>query len=132
MKEIKRNLEALHYQLQLSRDRTHARTPDDKFALQQHSEIMTEFYRSTKLIETFRSHSVCVCCFTQISTHAIPCGHVLCTSCIKGYGSTSNRFDFSLYDCPLHPIETRAQWGRPCIIRFKPDFAGVRLLSLDG
>jgi patatin-like phospholipase/acyl hydrolase len=32
--------------------------------------------------------------------------------------------------CPLHPAVTR--WRSPCIIRFKPDHAGVRLLSLDG
>jgi hypothetical protein len=130
--EIKESLEDLQQQLQLSRDRTQPGTEDDTFVLQQHSLTMTRFYRKTTLIDKFRNHSFCVCCFTQISTYAIPCGHVLCTACIQGYGSTSNKIDFGLDCCPLHPDETRTQWRRPCTIRFKPHFAGVRLLSLDG
>lgn len=103
---------------------------EEEAILELHSENMRSFYRETKQINRFHSHDACVSCFTQISQHALPCGHILCTPCVKGYGSCEDRFSFSLTRCPLQCH--RQRWPRPFIIRFKPDFAGLRVLSLDG
>jgi len=40
-----------------------------------------------------------------------------------------NKVDFAITSCPLHSDK---RWSNPYVVRFKPDFAGVRLLSLDG
>jgi hypothetical protein len=66
----------------------------------------------------------------NVPEHPLPFGHVLCTPCIKGYGSPLEHSLVRMDCCPLHPEE----WEKfgPWIIRFKPDFAGVRVLSLDG
>jgi hypothetical protein len=117
-------------QKELKDDMAVYKTPDEDAILELHSDYMTHFYKTTKQTELFRSHDACVCCFTQISQHALPCGHVLCTPCVKGYGSCGDKFVFTLDCCPLHPRKTR--WPNPFVIRFKPEFAGVRVLCLDG
>lgn len=129
VKTLENCIAALQNELQLERDHTNVEKPDDVLVLRKHGALMAKFYTETKA-NGFISHSTCVSCFTDISMHPLPCGHVLCTPCVKGYGRTVNNLDFNFNCCPLHPEQTR--WGRPSIIRFKPDFAGVRLLSLDG
>jgi hypothetical protein len=129
VKNLEDCIAALQNELQLERDHTNVEKPDDVLVLRKHGALMAKFYTETKA-NVFTSHSICVSCFTEISMHALPCGHVLCTPCVKGYGRTVNNLDFNFNCCPLHPEQT--QWRRPSIIRFKPDFAGVRLLSLDG
>lgn len=125
-------METLQTFLQSDRDRDRASpaTPDETLVLRQHSAIMADFYGNRSPAHKFTSHLICVCCFMDIAQHPLPCGHILCTSCVKGYGDCVNKHDFSLRWCPLHPDETR--WDVAFIIRFKPEFAGVRILSLDG
>lgn len=65
-----------------------------------------------------------------IPQHSLPCGHVLCTPCVKGFGKSLNGSEYSLESCPLHPDD--GSWRDAYVIRFKPDLAGVRVLSLDG
>jgi Zinc finger, C3HC4 type (RING finger) len=132
MADLEYYIEALQNEFQLERDHANEKheLPDEVLVLRQHSTLMSNFYSETNQAE-FRSHSTCVSCFAEMSIHALPCGHVLCTPCVKGYGKTVNKLDFNFKYCPLHPEQTR--WvGSPFTIRFKPDFAGVRLLSLDG
>jgi hypothetical protein len=129
MANLERHIVDLQNKLQLERDRTNVETTDDVLVLREHGALMAKFYSEDK-VNGFIRHSTCVSCFTEISMHALPCGHVLCTPCAKGYGKNINNIDISFNCCPLHPEQTR--WGRPFIIRFKPDFAGVRVLSLDG
>jgi hypothetical protein len=130
MKDLEGFIETFQKRFQLQHDQK-PELSDEVLILRQHSELMSNFYSENQFANKFRSHSTCVSCFAEISIHPLPCGHVLCTPCVKGYGETSNKLDFIFKYCPLHPEQT--QWERmPFTIRFKPDFAGVRLLSLDG
>jgi hypothetical protein len=103
---------------------------DESHALELHRKEMDKFYRGRGTAKEFRSHTVCFSCLMGIPQHSLPCGHVLCTPCVKGFGKPINRCDFSLISCPLHYDE--CSWNDACDIRFKPDLAGVRVLSLDG
>jgi hypothetical protein len=76
----------------------------------------------------FHSHTVCLCCLFEVPRHALPCGHILCTSCVKSYGTKSKLF-FEIDSCPL---EVNADRGFPAQIYVKPRTAGVRVLALDG
>lgn len=76
------------------------------------------------------SMATCYCCLMNVPQHPLPCGHVLCTACVKSYGEPLKYSSVRIDSCPLHPDETRNL--QPWVIRYKPDFAGVRVLSLDG
>jgi hypothetical protein len=106
--------------------------PDAVLALNQHVEILIQFYARAKLQSQFESQSTCVLCFMESSEHALPCGHVLCTPCVKGLGKKMSKTEYRLKSCPVHTKKSRTKWENPHVIRFKPKFAGVRLLSLDG
>ncbi|KAF2128735.1 hypothetical protein P153DRAFT_340903 [Dothidotthia symphoricarpi CBS 119687] len=100
-----------------------------------HSKNMNLLYDTIGSAEDFLSHTTCFCCLMQAPQHTLPCSHALCSQCVRSYGkrlrsAPSNKHVLSLECCPLHPAST--QWPTPCIIRFKPDHAGVRLLCLDG
>jgi hypothetical protein len=99
-----------------------------------HVTHMSKFFASVRDAQLFVSHSTCFCCLMQVPNHPLPCGHVLCTSCIKGFGRRKSRVTCEMLFCPLHQEETEIKWQNqlPWIIKFNPEFAGVRLLSLDG
>jgi hypothetical protein len=59
--------------------------------------------------------------------HSLPCGHVICTPCLLGYGERQERDVIEITSCPLHSERT-FRW----IVYLKPDAAGVRVLTLDG
>ncbi|KAF2650662.1 hypothetical protein K491DRAFT_697115 [Lophiostoma macrostomum CBS 122681] len=90
------------------------------------------FYQHLGGADKFISHSVCFCCLREMAEHPLPCGHILCTRCVRVYGSPSERLSgmYVVTSCPLHDTTGvfPAQWG----IYFKPELAGVRILSLDG
>lgn len=101
-------------------------------ALQLHQRHMDQFWSELRSASSFQSHATCFCCLMEIPQHPLPCGHVLCTGCVKAYGMPRKGCTSSILmeNCPLHKQETEDK--RPWTIRFKPDFAGVRLLALDG
>lgn len=100
-----------------------------------HSHNMHELLDRIGSPEEFLSHSTCFCCLMQSPQHSLPCGHVVCSACVRYYGkplgsNSISKDTFQLTNCPLHPYTTT--WPRPHVVRFKPDHAGVRLLCLDG
>lgn len=100
---------------------------------QSHSRRLESFFESFDSTEPVRSHTTCLCCLMQMPKHPLPCGHVLCTECIRSFGKVCpNRVTWEMPFCPLHRSETEGKWLKPWIIKSKPAFAGVRLLSLDG
>jgi hypothetical protein len=108
-------------------------TSDLKLYAKCHAQHLETFFQNVPNASQFISHSTCFSCLMQVPHNPLPCGHVLCTSCIKTYGKLKqNRVTWEMTYCPLHRAETEGQWSKPWIIKFKPDFAGVRLLSLDG
>ena len=81
-------------------------------------------------LDSLKSYATCLCCLMDTPLHPLPCGHILCVSCIKDSGRLLDDYNYMLSSCPLHPSETK--WSAPHFVRFKPDLAGVRVLSLDG
>ncbi|UPX14192.1 uncharacterized protein EKO05_0004682 [Ascochyta rabiei] len=96
-------------------------------------DVMTWFYRhvsTTGRLQGYNSHSVCFCCLSEPPEHSLPCGHVLCTPCVKTYGQQHSRTEVDIQKCPLDIQPARVY--QPWRIYFKPKSAGVRILTLDG
>ncbi|OCL08081.1 hypothetical protein AOQ84DRAFT_293846 [Glonium stellatum] len=105
-------------------------TPDEKAYIDLHTRNMTSFYKGLGSARRFISHCTCFCCLMEIPEHPLPCGHILCAKCVRSFGQAHNKSNFELNSCPLHPDDSR--WAKPCVVRFKPEYAGSRILSLDG
>lgn len=103
---------------------------DGKIALDLHKEYMAGFYASVGYAENLLSHATCFSCLMDVPEHPLPCGHVLCTACVRAFSKAITKSDVALNSCPLHSSTT--QWSKPYQISFKPEGAGVRILCLDG
>ncbi|TKA29096.1 hypothetical protein B0A54_16206 [Friedmanniomyces endolithicus] len=120
--QLRAAIEGIHrdfsYELeQASHEDTQA-IPEESIALELHGEYLNQFFEAV-------GPAAAIC----TSQHPLPCGHVLCTACIKAYGKAS-KSSVTLQCCPLHREATR--WAKPAVLKFKPTSAGVRILSLDG
>jgi len=103
--------------------------PEERIALDLHIEYLNHFFEAVGPAASICSHSTCFCCLMDVPEHPLPCGHVLCTACIKAYGR-QQKSTVWMACCPLHREAT--SWARPAPIKFKPLGAGVRVLALDG
>ncbi|KAK4504134.1 hypothetical protein PRZ48_005049 [Zasmidium cellare] len=103
--------------------------PEERIALDLHGEYLNQFFEAVGPASSICSHATCFCCLMDVPEHPLPCGHVLCTACIKAYGKQT-KSNVVVPCCPLHIESTR--WAKPTVIKFKPPGAGVRILSLDG
>jgi hypothetical protein len=90
------------------------------------------FYQGLGGAERFVSHQTCYCCLRELAENPLPCGHVLCTPCIKSYGKPNANLPYSyvMTSCPIHQSNT--VFPTNFSVSFKPPLAGVRILSLDG
>jgi hypothetical protein len=95
-----------------------------------HQQNLDDFYRHLRVGEHYHLLATCICCLTEVPQHLLPCGHVLCTSCVKDFGHRRDEYCISIERCPLHPDDADGSFDWQ--VRFKPNFAGVRILSLDG
>jgi hypothetical protein len=109
-------------------------TGDNTIAYDLHRGCMESFYASFEnfTASSFNSLTTCFSCLMEVPQHPLRCGHILCTACIKAYGRgcTNHRNSVLMDHCPLHSSATRNKQTR--IVHFKPDYAGVRVLTLDG
>ncbi len=81
--------------------------------------------------QTAKSNKACFACLQSVPDHALPCGHVFCEQCIKDFGRSSEdqRSCVEVTQCVL----CLSKWLKPPqLVRLKPKFAGVRVLTLDG
>jgi hypothetical protein len=99
--------------------------------------VLTNFFLHTSAAadqskaEVFlHSHTACFCCLFEQAEHALPCGHILCTSCVTMYGQWKGPNEIELFECPIENTDNRryTSWT----IHLKPKSAGVRILTLDG
>lgn len=107
-------------------------TANDRIlAYELHQTCMARFFRSYEGYNAsrFTSLTTCYCCLMEVPEHPLQCGHVLCTGCVRAYGHQFDSHSMLMDYCPLHLGQ---RFDRPWIIHFKPDYAGVRILTLDG
>ncbi|KAI4121211.1 MAG: hypothetical protein LQ338_006492 [Usnochroma carphineum] len=102
---------------------------EEREAARLHSKRMDEFYSSLGGAEKFFSNVVCLSCLEDMPEHALPCGHVICSKCVRTFGTVRSEGLISLKGCPLSYHVT---WKPDVQIILKPDQAGIRILSLDG
>lgn len=109
-----------------------------------HRERLGHFYSilrsKTATATSITSLTTCLNCLMEVPQHPLQCGHTLCTPCVKAYGrhpidpnsndpNSSDPNSFVMDYCPLHDSTFNKQsWT----VRFKPEYAGVRCLTLDG
>lgn len=103
--------------------------PEERIALDLHADYLNQFFEAVGPAASICSHATCFCCLMDVPEHPLPCGHILCTACVKAYGKHT-KSAVSLNCCPLHRESTK--WAKPAVIKFKPWGAGVRVLALDG
>lgn len=114
---------------QLAHDGSVEAVPEERIALDLHVGYLNQFFETVGPAGSIVSHATCFSCLMDVPEHPLPCGHVLCSACIKAYGKPF-KAGVSLSCCPLHQESTK--WPKQATIRFKPAHAGVRVLSLDG
>ncbi|KAH8665171.1 hypothetical protein BGZ60DRAFT_379045 [Tricladium varicosporioides] len=95
-----------------------------------HNSQMKTFFDHIGNVDNFISHLACFSCLRELPEHPLPCGHVLCTPCVEACGRRSGKSTILLESCPLH--STATTWVTPWEINIKPQYAGARILSLDG
>ncbi|KAI1360297.1 hypothetical protein F5Y08DRAFT_331673 [Xylaria arbuscula] len=96
-----------------------------------HQEQLNELYSNNLgWAMNFISYTSCLCCLRELPECALPCGHVLCLSCIEIYGYRTSRTTIEISRCPIHVRDLIA--SPPWVIVTKPRFAGARTLCLDG
>ncbi|KAI3328065.1 FabD/lysophospholipase-like protein [Xylariaceae sp. AK1471] len=105
------------------------RRSDVQIATILHRERISNFYAGLGNPSNFISHAACFSCLREFPECTLPCGHILCLSCIQAYGQKTSRMTIELNRCPLHVREPITE--KPCIFALRPPGAGVRVLSLD-
>ncbi|KAK4629215.1 Calcium-independent phospholipase A2-gamma [Fulvia fulva] len=117
------------------RVRTRAREgiPEEQAAAETHEDwVLPHFIEHAARgdAKAFISHTVCFACLFEPPEHALPCGHVLCTRCLKTSGKVSLSRFVEIARCPLERKESRFRtaWR----VHLKPASCGVRVLTLDG
>jgi hypothetical protein len=113
-----------------SSDSGQVRTLDFRNALEQHEKLLERFYSNPSLAPNNFSLSTCFCCLLEVPQHPLPCGHLLCAACVKDFGQHIDGTTTLIEQCPLHPAD--AQNVSSTLVHHKPDFAGTRILALDG
>jgi hypothetical protein len=102
---------------------------EEQAATELHQQLMKEFYSNMGNVDAYTNHSACFCCLRELPEHPLPCGHVLCTPCVKSFCIRKDNVSYTMDHCPLHPDpEGKREWQIP----IKPELAGVRILTLDG
>lgn len=106
-----------------------SQTSEAREAADLHLKRMDEFYSSLGGADKFYSNVACLSCLEDMPEHALPCGHVICSKCVRTFGTVWSEGLISLKGCPL---SYHVRWKPDVQILLKPDQAGVRILSLDG
>lgn len=125
------HLEELDDELSRWRQRgASGRLTDQQFAYDFHRDNLSAYFGSFEEDIVGANNMTCYGCLMEVPQHALPCGHVLCTNCVKMFGQETDSHTVTMNFCPI--ARRNSPTFVPISIRFKPAFAGVRVLSLDG
>lgn len=105
----------------------------DKVAYELHRNNLIEFFENHG--KTVEGRQTCYGCLMEVPQHLLPCNHMLCTACIKMLGRITDKNTYTVDFCHFETRAARASSSNSSArisIRFKPEFAGIRILSLDG
>ncbi|PLB46500.1 hypothetical protein P170DRAFT_457118 [Aspergillus steynii IBT 23096] len=94
--------------------------------------VLKNFYHHLGGPAKFISHTACYACLVEPPEHLLPCGHVLCTPCVRIFGLSRGKYSYEMLSCPLHIDQAEGQCPPFWPISIKPPGAGTRILSLDG
>jgi hypothetical protein len=94
-------------------------------------QTLRPFYKHLENSHRLYSNTICLSCLFERPEHALPCGHILCTSCVKAYGKVRAANLVEAHQCPLESNPTKRRFP-PFSIFLKPESAGSRVLVLDG
>jgi predicted acylesterase/phospholipase RssA len=94
--------------------------------------VLHNFFDHLYGAQSFISHTACYSCLIWTPQHPLPCGHVLCTKCVKAYGTLVGRTTIEMKYCPLHHARTEEYFVNPWPISLAPAESGTRILTLDG
>lgn len=75
-----------------------------------------------------RHTTFCICCLFQPTEALLPCGHMLCTECIRSFGQQKSQTLVEVLECPLEA--SHSTHSEPRSIYLMPEAAGVRVLAL--
>jgi len=107
--------------------------PEEQAATKIHLDnVLRPFYKhcSRDRRDGFISHSACFFCLFEAADYPLPCGHVVCISCLKAFGRRDAESVIEIYGCPMEtPRESREHKWK---IHLKPNAASIRILTLDG
>lgn len=103
-------------------------SPNHKVAYELHRRNLITFFGNDP--QRIKGYHSCYSCLMETPQHPLACGHMLCRPCVQMLGHVTDKNTVTVDSCPF---ESKA-WKKisPCSIRFKPEFAGIRILSLDG
>ncbi|KAF2158446.1 hypothetical protein M409DRAFT_31046 [Zasmidium cellare ATCC 36951] len=93
-----------------------------------HLDRLNSFHENVCPASDVTSHAICLCCNLGAAEYPLPCGHVLCGTCIREVGE-SNGSAVLMRCCPLHRESTR--WRDATIVRFLPAGVAPRVLLLE-
>jgi len=107
---------------------------DQKYVRQrtatQHRSYLLGFVGKIGIEIGYISHTTCLSCLMEVPEHTMPCGHVICSACVQDFGRIENGSTLVMDSCPLH---RELQWtGSRALATLNPQFAGTRILALDG
>ncbi|KAK5939023.1 hypothetical protein PMZ80_008326 [Knufia obscura] len=124
------NLRSLLERLYQATKNDHARDAEEAAILHQEF-VLTTFFHHLGGAQNFVSFTACFCCLFNVPEHSLPCGHLLCTSCVHAYGVGRGQCFVDMNYCPLHDSGTTEGFSTPCSVFLKPRGAGIRILCLD-
>ncbi|THY21832.1 FabD/lysophospholipase-like protein [Aureobasidium pullulans] len=99
-----------------------------EIAARLHLNTIYDFFTDLGTAAPFISHASCFACLLEIPRHPLPCGHVICDNCVRMCGDKGHG-KLQLEYCPLH---RHTSFEPPWEIECKSEYAGVRILVLDG
>ena len=100
--------------------------------------VMAHFYNHAEQAKTysgaravpFISQSTCFSCLIEPPEHALPCGHILCSACLRAYGRSKGNNVVEINGCPIESLSLPRYYIWKVFL--KPPDAGIRILTLDG